>query len=67
MAELDSSINKLSIKIKSSNNDANSQIRVIRVLKEAGVKVKESEDNKEEIKIQTVDYVVIDLADGGTF
>ena len=67
MAELDSSINKLSIKIKSSNNDANSQIRVIRVLKEAGVKVKESEENKDEIKIQTVDYDVIDLADGGTF
>lgn len=64
MAELDSSINKLSIKIKSSNNDANSQIRV---LKEAGVKVKESEENKDEIKIQTVNYVVIDLADGGTF
>ena len=64
MAELDSSINKLSIKIKSSNNEANSQLRI---LKEAGVKVKESEDNKEEIKIQTVDYVVIGLADGGTF
>jgi len=64
MAELDSSINKLSIKIKSSNNEANSQLRI---LKEAGVKVKESEDNKEEIKIQTDDYVVIDLADGGTF